>query len=583
MGNPIKYTSKTYNSVILDINSDPLLIDKPEFFKRMIAGAVDNNSVQNDAIANQSFLRTAFTKQAVVDHLEHIDYYLTPQSTSDGWCRFDLNGSVTFPIIITKENLAAVSLGSIAVASKRYEARASVVVNAVTEIFAASDVTDILTVTRVFTTGEKVRFTTTGTLPAGLAINTDYWVIYVSDTEIRIATTRINADNDIYIDITNTGTGVHTIHLFSFNAELFQQDIIAPYVVGQSDGSTEWQEFNLIHQLVLRDQVNVVINSEVWSRVDSFIDSTSISKHYKLLYRTDGIAYLYFGDGTYGKIPSAFDINVDYAVGGGSDSNVFVLGKINVYAGSSANITAVENYTEFTGGGNEESIESAKRLAPVLLKARDRFITTTDGEGLAKTYPGVANVKINRLIYGLLSCQVMIVPNGGGLPSPSLRTALQNFLISRTVLESIDVRVDIPIYVVTNVTSAFKPLSGYVYADVLPFFKLGWQLLLSEVGVELLELHIANGVAASVVFINAKWGYTFVPADYQKIKVLVDALDIVGAAQFGVDRQFSDVAGYLDTFVEGVDYLTIASPSFPLGLSSDEITSDGIITVTEIP
>lgn len=78
--------------------------------------------------------------------------------------------------------------------------------------FTADAGTDQLSVSEVYLNGRHVRFSTTGTLPAPLAINTDYYLHYIDDTHVTVATTRAKAliGTDI-IDITNTGTGTHTI------------------------------------------------------------------------------------------------------------------------------------------------------------------------------------------------------------------------------------------------------------------------------------------------------------------------------------------------------------------------------------
>lgn len=60
-------------------------------------------------------------------------------------------------------------------------------------------------------TGMKVRATTTGTLPTGLALATDYFVIRASSTTIKLATNLTNAHAGIAIDITGQGTGTHTL------------------------------------------------------------------------------------------------------------------------------------------------------------------------------------------------------------------------------------------------------------------------------------------------------------------------------------------------------------------------------------
>lgn len=65
-----------------------------------------------------------------------------------------------------------------------------------------------------FQRGDRVRLVTTGTLPAGLATGTDYYVIpYQRKDSVRImlATSRSNALNNTAVSITGAGSGVHTV------------------------------------------------------------------------------------------------------------------------------------------------------------------------------------------------------------------------------------------------------------------------------------------------------------------------------------------------------------------------------------
>ena len=85
------------------------------------------------------------------------------------------------------------------------------------DTFSADAPTDICTYTSVVNqpsnilTGTRVRLTTTTTLPAGLALATDYFVIRISDTTFRLASSFANAIAGTQIDITNAGSGTHTI------------------------------------------------------------------------------------------------------------------------------------------------------------------------------------------------------------------------------------------------------------------------------------------------------------------------------------------------------------------------------------
>jgi hypothetical protein len=85
------------------------------------------------------------------------------------------------------------------------------------DTFSADTGTDIMTYTSTanipsnILTGTRVSLTTTTTLPAPLATATDYYVIRVSDTTFKLATSYANAIAGTAIDITTTGTGTHTI------------------------------------------------------------------------------------------------------------------------------------------------------------------------------------------------------------------------------------------------------------------------------------------------------------------------------------------------------------------------------------
>lgn len=83
--------------------------------------------------------------------------------------------------------------------------------------FTADPSTDVCTVAagHFYPNETRVRLTTTGTLPAGLATGTDYWVIRTgspgASLTSRLATTRENAQDGVYVDITDAGTGTHSM------------------------------------------------------------------------------------------------------------------------------------------------------------------------------------------------------------------------------------------------------------------------------------------------------------------------------------------------------------------------------------
>lgn len=79
------------------------------------------------------------------------------------------------------------------------------------ETFTANAGTDLITYGQDWPTYTKVRFTTSSTLPAGLSLATDYWLIRASATTATVATSLANAVAGTFVDITDTGTGTHTL------------------------------------------------------------------------------------------------------------------------------------------------------------------------------------------------------------------------------------------------------------------------------------------------------------------------------------------------------------------------------------
>lgn len=69
----------------------------------------------------------------------------------------------------------------------------------------------LLTYADDWSPGTKVRFTTTTTLPTGLSLGTDYWLVRVSATTAYVATSYANYLAGTVVAWTDAGTGTHTL------------------------------------------------------------------------------------------------------------------------------------------------------------------------------------------------------------------------------------------------------------------------------------------------------------------------------------------------------------------------------------
>ncbi len=167
--------------------------------------------------------------------------------------------------------------------------------------------------------------------------------------------------------------------------------------LGQSDG-TPGQRFFLKYKPVLDRQAGEQISvqadgrqPDAWKEVPDFGDSWSNDPHYTV----DSVSgEIRFGpavrqpDGTikmYGAVPPrGANLTFEcYRFGGGQEGNV-QKGVINTLKTAIPYIARVSNRFDAFGGLDAESLESAMMRAPVVLRSRDRAVTESDFEFLAR-------------------------------------------------------------------------------------------------------------------------------------------------------------------------------------------------------
>ena len=566
--NPIQYTSRTYQTILADINADKTLMDKPEWFKRMIAGVGDVLSMCLDAQANNCYLETAFTRDAVKKLCALIGYKMGERTTSTGKLKFYLADSTVFPHTVSKDDLCAV-YGR--VSSMRFEARQDATAQVVTTTFTGIGHGDYITANEdseiPFEDYDKVYCPQLD----------GYYFLKVRGLNVYFA----NSVDDIALERwVQVKTGTYTLKSYTLTVTVYQQEQKEIQNVGTSDGTTAWQTFDLPDDKVLSETLVVTINDEVWTRVDDFSQSVATSKHYRLDYNNDDTAKIVFGNGTYGMIPENFPVFALYAVGGGADTNIAATNVINVYSGGNEKVVGVTNPNAFNGGSDAETMESAKTLAPMSLKTRDRFVTVDDGLALIEStgYSSLALIQSN--YFGSLSCRVMCVAKGGGNLSPENQLYIQNFLRDRSVLGSLDVKVQDVYYKPQSLTINLSLNTGYTMDIVTPYLDLCCKMFFSECGKEISEAFTDQGVEAAVRLVNSIFGVSFADTDEQVYDML-SYLSRVGYRKFGDTVYESALTGMITNCVRGINHLTYADVEFPISLAEDEMFTTGVYTLME--
>lgn len=170
-----------------------------------------------DALFNTG---TALTFQAVKDNTASAASLQHGGAVQPSYYKYLLNGSaVSAAATVVPGTLALVDV----VGFYRVTAVTTTTAQSTTNTLGQSDTftadagTDLLTYTSTanypsnLLTGTRVRLTTTTTLPGGLATATDYYLIRASDGTCKLATSYANAIAGTAINITDAGTGTHTI------------------------------------------------------------------------------------------------------------------------------------------------------------------------------------------------------------------------------------------------------------------------------------------------------------------------------------------------------------------------------------
>lgn len=221
------------------------------------------------------------------------------------------------------------------------------------------------------------------TIPKGTIVKTketatEYSVYFETVEDLVIPTGKLGNE----LDINNN---------YLYTVDVIQGITIDGELLGSSDGSAN-QEFKLDYTPVLDDTVTLSINEgygyELWTRVDTFIDSESTSKHFKVIPNNDGGVTVQFGDGIFGKIPSAYTngIFAYYRVGGGTDGNVSANSIVELDETIGEIESTFNPSTANTLGTDRESKESIKINAPNHNRTKWGAISLLDHSDLVKEY-----------------------------------------------------------------------------------------------------------------------------------------------------------------------------------------------------
>lgn len=127
--------------------------------------------------------------------------------------------------------------------------------------------------------------------------------------------------------------------------------------------------------------------SGAWTQVDNlFFASGGGENLYEIIYDDSYGATVIFGDGIISNSPPPdAEYLIAYRVGGGTRGNINS-DVINAQLVVGADIGTIENVSMATGGQDAETVEHAKKYAPLTFKRQDRLVTTEDYSTFANSF-----------------------------------------------------------------------------------------------------------------------------------------------------------------------------------------------------
>jgi hypothetical protein len=210
-----------------------------------------------------------------------------------------------------------------------------------------------------------------------------------------------------------------------------------------SDG-TAFQTRRSINENIIDETIALIINEGggdvTWTVPDNntFYESTPTSEEFIWKRKWDDTVLVILGDDAQGKVPvNGSTMVLSFREGGGIIGNVgeTTVTQLNdtILVGGTAVAITVTNLADASGGSDRMSNEEAKIRGPEILKANDRYISQSDYITGAKSVFGVGNANAVRVTQPgvLFNVAIYIIPTGGGLPSTTLKDAVEAELLSK--------------------------------------------------------------------------------------------------------------------------------------------------------
>lgn len=224
------------------------------------------------------------------------------------------------------------------------------------------------------------------TIPKGTIVKT---ANSSAEPEVKFETTE-----DLIIPAGQLGNEQDEEGNYIYAVDVVQGTTVRDEYLGKSSG-TPTQKFSLGYSPVIIDSISIFVNYEgtvtSWSRVENFVESAPLDRHFIVSEDDRYNITIQFGDGVFGRIPTTnSEIYCTYRVGGGEEGNVGAM-KITKLDSNIALVDKTFNPDlPYEYGHDREALEDIKNHAPLTYRTRWGALIRNDfAEVIKMNFPEV--------------------------------------------------------------------------------------------------------------------------------------------------------------------------------------------------
>jgi hypothetical protein len=207
-------------------------------------------------------------------------------------------------------------------------------------------------------------------------------------------------------------------------------------------------------------------DGERWIPRRDLLNSDRFAAEFVVEMENDGRAYLRFGDGLFGRAPTAVGFTARYRIGNGAAGNIGADSIAHVVVDGGGGITGVRNPLPAQGGVDRESNEQVKLYAPQAFRTQERAVTEQDYAAVVERHPAVQRAMATRRWTGSWYTMFITIDRKGGRPVDAAFEEEVRGWLERFRLTGHDVEIDAPRFVPLDIVLTVCVAPGYFKFNV---------------------------------------------------------------------------------------------------------------------